>query len=454
MRSADRSIPANPANRFFRQPRSVADPLISARIRRTQRTALVLLTISGMINYVDRATLAVGLPLIRHDLGLSLAQSGILSSAFLWAYAVCQMPAGALVDRLGARFMLSAGLGLWSLAQILGGMVGSFWQFVVARILLGVGESPQFPSCVRVVGDWFHQRERGSATGVWNCSSTLGTAIALPLLTFFMLSLGWRWMFAIMGLAGLAVAVVIYWLHRDPGQKPSLTGAERQYLAHEETAAPRVTWRAWRGLFRFPTVWGMIAGYSGANYCIWIYTAWLPQYLEIQFHVTVAKTGWIGSIPFLCGAAGSIITGRFCDCLLRRGFSPIASRKIPLITSLVGVAFFTLLAARASTAVLAITYISASLFLLYGAVCAAWTMATVVAPVAYAASISSIQNFFGYIAAALAPTITGIVAARTGSFQPALLFGAFVALSGAIVHFLLVRQPLALRPELLSERRE
>jgi sugar phosphate permease len=423
--------------------------VVPKRIRRIQRTALVLLVAGGMISYVDRATLAVGLPLIRKDLRLSLAESGILSSAFLWAYAFCQLPAGVLVDRLGARRLLATGMGLWSLAQILGGLVGSFGQFIGARFLLGVGESPQSPGCARVVADWFHQRERGSATGIWNCSSTLGTATALPLLTFLMLHLGWRWMFAVMGMAGLAIALVLHLLHRDPRQVP-LTVAERRALAHEPDGAPRVTWKAWRALYRFRTLWGMIAGYAGANYCIWIYTAWLPQYLEIQYHVTVARTGWIGSIPFLCGAAGSIVTGRACDLLLRRGFSPIASRQLPMVVCLLGVALSILLTTRATSTGVAVACISVSLFLVYGAACCAWTMATAVAPVAYTASISSIQNFFGYLAAALGPTITGFIAAKTGSFQPALLVGAAVAVAGAFLQLVLVRAPLPLAAEPLS----
>jgi sugar phosphate permease len=432
----------------------MTDLTVSPRIKRIQRVALVLLIIGGMINYVDRATLAVGLPYIRRDLGLSLTASGILSSAFLWAYAFFQLPAGALIDRLGARCMLSAGLGLWSLAQILGGLVGNLGQFIVARVLLGAGESPQFPSSVRVVADWFPQKRRGSATGVWNCSSTLGTAISLPVLTFLMLSLGWRWMFAIMGLLGLVVALIIFRVHRNPGQVALLTPAERHYLDDGQPNRPRVTWKIWKSLFRFRTIWGMIFGFSATNYCIWIFTAWLPQYLEIQFHVTVARTGWIGSIPFLCGAAGSIITGRICDRLLHRGFSPIASRKIPMVVALVGVALFTLLASRASSTAEAIACISASMFLLYGAACMAWTITTAVAPAAYAASVGSIQNFFSYFAAATAPTITGYIAARTGSFQPALLFGAGVAILGAILYLILVREPLLLRTDSLSAQAE
>ena len=140
----------------------------SSRIWRIQRTALLLLLISGVINYIDRASLAVGLPLIRQDLGISVAHSGVLLSAFLCAYAICQLPTGAAVDRFGARLLISTGLAVWSLAQTLGGLVSRFWQFMAVRALLGLGESPQFPSCARVVADWFAPRDRGLATGVWN----------------------------------------------------------------------------------------------------------------------------------------------------------------------------------------------------------------------------------------------------------------------------------------------
>ena len=161
-----------------------------------------MLVVAGVINYVDRATLAVANPLIRADLGLSIADMGYLLSAFLWAYAFSQLPTGAMVDRLGPRLLLTLGLSLWSLAQVLGGLVRGFGEFFGARVLLGIGEAPQFPTCARVVRDWFNPRDRGLATGIFNCASSLGTAIAVPLLTFLMLNFGWRTMFMIMGVAG------------------------------------------------------------------------------------------------------------------------------------------------------------------------------------------------------------------------------------------------------------
>src|SRR3954447_9770257 len=188
----------------------------SPRIKRIQRTALALLLLSGIVNYIDRATLAVANPLIREELGLSIADMGYLLSAFLWAYAFAQLPTGAMVDRLGPRLLLTLGLGLWSFAQLLGGLVRGFGQFFGARVLLGIGEAPQFPTGARVARDWFNPRDRGLATGIFNSASSLGTAIAVPLLTFLMLSLGWRTMFVVMGVAGLVVAAVWYLVYRNP----------------------------------------------------------------------------------------------------------------------------------------------------------------------------------------------------------------------------------------------
>jgi sugar phosphate permease len=95
-----------------------------SRITRVQVSALVLLVIAGTLNYVDRAALSIANPLIREELGLSIADMGLLLSAFLWAYAFSQLPGGALTDRLGPRQLLDPGLFVWSLAQAAAGLVG------------------------------------------------------------------------------------------------------------------------------------------------------------------------------------------------------------------------------------------------------------------------------------------------------------------------------------------
>jgi sugar phosphate permease len=413
------------------------------RLKWVQRVALALLVVAGVVNYIDRATLAVANPLIREELGLSIADMGYLLSAFLWAYAFSQLPTGAMVDRLGPRILLTMGLSLWSLAQLLGGLVQNFGQFFGARVLLGVGEAPQFPTGARVVRDWFNQRDRGLATGVFNCASSLGTAIAAPLLTYLMLSFGWRVMFVVMGVAGLIVAALWGVLYRNPDEV-ALTPQENSYRTQGDPPGQRtkVTFREWKLLFRFRTTWGMIFGYFGCIYLTWIYTAWLPGYLEIERHMSVKYTGWAAAIPFAWGVVGGVLGGYIADILVRRGVEPLRSRRYPAAIALLGTAVCTVAAAYVSSNALAITFISISLFLVYMTSTCAWALSSVAVPTNCTASIGAVQNFGGYLGGALAPTVTGLIVQNTGSFVPALVVGSLIGAVSAGCYLFVVDQPI------------
>ena len=301
----------------------------------------------------------------------------------------------------------------------------SFGEFFGARVLLGIGEAPQFPTCARVVRDWFNPRDRGLATGIFNCASSLGTAIAVPLLTFLMLSFGWRTMFMIMGVAGLAMAAIWYLVYRNPTEV-ALTPEENVYRTQGDPPGQRtkVTLREWKQLFRFRTTWGMILGYFGCIYLTWIYTAWLPGYLEIERHMSVKFTGLAAAVPFAWGVVGGVLGGYSSDILVRRGVSPVKSRRYPAAIALLGTAACTVAAAYVSSNALAIAFISASLFLVYVTSTCAWALSSVAAPTNCTASIGAMQNFGGYLGGALAPTVTGLIVQQTGSFVPALVVGA------------------------------
>jgi sugar phosphate permease len=413
------------------------------RLKWIQRTALAMLVVAGVVNYIDRATLAVANPLIRDELGLSIADMGYLLSAFLWAYAFAQLPTGAMVDRLGPRILLACGLSLWSLAQLLGGLVRNFGEFFGARVLLGIGEAPQFPTGARVARDWFNQRDRGLATGIFNCASSLGTAIAVPLLTFLMLSFGWRTMFVIMGVAGLIVAAVWYVVYRNPSDV-ALTAEETSYRTQGDPPGQRtrVTLREWKSLFRFRTTWGMVFGYFGCIYLTWIYTAWLPGYLEIERHMSVKYTGWAAAVPFACGVVGGVLGGYIADILVRRGVEPLKSRRYPAAIALLGTAVCTVAAAYVSSNALAIAFISISLFLVYVTSTCAWALSSVAVPTNCTASIGAVQNFGGYLGGALAPTVTGLIVQHTGSFVPALVVGSLIGAVSAGCYLFVVDQPI------------
>ena len=180
----------------------------SARIISIQQWSIALLVTGGALNYVDRATLSVANKLIQGELGIPVAKMGLLLSAFLWAYALAQLPVGGLIDRFGPRKLLGLGLFSWSIAQAAGGLVRSFGIFIIARVALGVGEAPLFPGGARVVRDWFGVRAARLCHGTLPVGIVIGNFIAVPLLTFLMLRFSWRWMFLIVGVAGVVMAGV------------------------------------------------------------------------------------------------------------------------------------------------------------------------------------------------------------------------------------------------------
>jgi MFS family permease len=418
---------------------------VTPRLRSIQRVAVGMLLLTGAVNYIDRVALAIANPLIRQDLHLSIAEMGVLLSIFLWTYCFAQLPVGFAIDRVGPRLLLGLGAVIWSVAQVMAGFVTSMFQFALTRVLLGIGEAPQFPLDAKVVRTWFNVRDRGTPTGIFNSASTLGPAIAPPLLTVLMLEFGWRWMFVIVGLAGIVVGVVWWAIYRDPAAC-DLNEQEQHYLAHgeDDTRGGRVTFAEWKSLFGYRTTWGMIFGNFGNGYMIWLYAAWLPGYLEIQRHISIPHTGWVAAIPYVFGVIGSLFGGWGADRLMHRGFSPINSRKLPIILGMFGASACTIFAALVPSNAAAVAAISVAVFTGNLAGATIWALAVVAAPSKGVASLGSMQNFGGFLGGALAPMLTGFIVQATHSFVPALILSAVVSILSALVYLVVVQEPVVL----------
>jgi len=418
----------------------------TARLKRIQTMALALLVLSGLINYLDRSTLSIANGAVSAEMGLSASEMGLLLSAFSLPYAFAQLPMGALLDRLGARVTLGFGMLLWSVAQLAGGLVRSLNQFFIARLLLGVGEAPQFPAGAKVFSDWFAMKERGRPTGIFVASTTIAPALAPPILTGLMFTFGWRGMFIIMGVAGILIALAWTMIYRDR-RDVALTPGEIAWLDDGQPPDDRaMTAAEWRALFRQRTTWGLIFGFMGVIYMVWLYLTWLPAYLEKERGLPLATAGWVMIIPYLAGTLGQLSSGWLADHLLARGLQPINSRRLPLLVGLVCAALFTIPAAYTPSLTLAIACISGAMYFINLASGSSWALVSVAAPRRLVASLGSLQNFGGYLGGSLAPVITGVIVDRTGSFVYALVIAAGVALAGAVAYLVLVRDPIADTP--------
>jgi len=418
---------------------------ISPGLRHAQWVAVGLCTIAIALNYIDRSTLAIGNVMIRQDFAISATGIGALQSAWSIAFAMAQLPIGLMVDRVGSRKLLGWALILWSLAQAAGGLLGGYMQFLWTRVALGVFESPAFPASVRTVANWFHPKDRGRPTGLYTIGGDLGRIIGTPLLTALMLIFGWRAMFVVMGGIGVLSAGAWVFLYRDPNDI-NLTDVDRSYLAASRLGKPNtvVTILEWKQLFGFRSMWGMILGAFCSGYAIWMYGTWLPAYLEMQHHVTIAKTGFLAMIPLVCSIVGSICGGYTTDLLAHRGMGIVASRKLPAACGYVAAAVFCGVAAIGGDLVVALSCISTSMFFLSFAQSGKWTLITAIAPQSYAASVASIQNFGSYLGGTVSPLATGMVVDATGSFSLALGIGAGIMVMAALLYSIVVRDPITL----------
>ena len=399
-------------------------------IRAVQRRSVLLLVAAALLNYMDRSALSIANPLIRKDLGISVAQMGVLLSAFLWVYALAQLPVGALLDRIRPRKSLGVGLVLWSAAQALAGLVSGLGPFVAARALLGLGEAPMFPTAAAVVRDWFPAHRRSGPTGVWNSASAMAQAIAPPALTLLMAAVGWRSMFVTLGLVGFLLAGLWALAYRD----------RRRHVARAQATISGGGLADWSRLFRQRMTWGLMAGNFGVIYVLWLYSTWLPGYLELERGLSIRSAGLLTAVPFALSVIGSVAAGVLADRLAPRTGSPLKLQKAIVAASLVGMGLFTFAAAHAATVGGAMTAISAALFCDGCATCIAWAMVTSAAPKGFVGALGGIQNFAGYLGGALAPMVTGFIVQATGRFTMAMVVGAVIAFLSAASYLLVVPQ--------------
>jgi MFS family permease len=431
--------------------RGSCDPKDAIRPRgHNLRWAVVLmLTFVGITNYLDRSNLSVAAPLIMKDMGINNASMGLLLSAFVWSYGLASLPVGWAIDRFGAKACLAWAAGLWSFISMATGLARSSLEFVGLRILLGVTESPVYPAALKITNDWFPEREKAQATGVFLLATKLGLALAPPITTFLMLTVGWRWMFAAMGSFGLVGLWGLLIIHREPEKHPRLDPAEFQYIrAGQQTSTvllEPLAAREWIGLFRYPTTWALVAGAFCSQYVFWFYVTWLPTYLQNGQGLSFKEAGIIASLPYLAGAIAVLVGGKISDSLIAKGVSPLAARKncVSVACLLTAAAMF--VTAHSSSVTWAVVSLTIGMFTFSLQSASFWILAAdVLETRKFVGSIASIQNSGGFIGGALAPIVTGVVIDLSKSFTLALLIAGCLLIVAAAIYGLVLQKRIPL----------
>ena len=411
-------------------------------------TIIGWLIVGGIINYLDRAVLSIAAPSMIADLGLSRTDIGLMGTVFAWTYAVMQLPAGWLIDRLGAKRIFTGAMALWSAATVMTGAVTAFPALLASRVVLGIGEAPCFPVFAKLTSVWFPRAERSLAAGLWDSSSKFGPAIAPVVLVGLLAAFGWRPLFFIAGGLGLLYAVAFAVFYRDPERESRLGQAERAMIAaggglvEQRASVPLATWAA---LFRTGTVWSMIGGYF-CTIWIWnIFLVFLPLFLIDRFHLSLSQLGLYAAIPWLGGAVGEIASGYLGKQMVDWGIaSPIDTKRRTILVAALFTAVLVAFLPMAQSIGTAIALMTAALFLISAITGSAWALSADVAPPGMTASVGAIQNFGGYFGGALSPALCGFIVDRTGSYALAFWSGAIIAAGAAGFYMLGVRRVIRL----------
>lgn len=404
---------------------------------------ILILLMAAIINYLDRANLSIANTTIAKEFGFSQTEMGLLLSAFLWPYALANLPAGWLVDRFGPKKMFSYGVGLWSTFTVLAGFVNGYSMFYALRVLLGISESPFFTSGIKITHRWFSDKERALPTSIINTGSQIANAVAPPILTILLLTLGWRGMFIAIGLAGIPLLLVWLKFYRNPTEhEEKEIHANSQLQQHLMSNSNGNNKASWGALFRHKTTWFMVIGNFSIMFTIWVYLTWLPGYLEKSLGFSLKQTGWLAAIPFFAGILGVLCGGTISDRFIRRGVKTITARKVPIVAGAALAACFVAPIPFVHSTTLSIVLLSIGYFFSQLPQGVIWTLASDVAPKEQVASLGAIQNFGGFLGAACAPIVTGIILDATGQFTNVFFLGASLLMLGALSYGLFVKNPI------------
>jgi MFS transporter, ACS family, D-galactonate transporter len=403
---------------------------------------LALLFVGVVINYLDRANLALALPVIGVDLHLDAVQKGLILSAFGWSYVLMQIPGGIIIDRFGPRLTFAVSLFTWSVITMLQGLARNAAVLIGMRVALGITEAPAFPMNSRVVGTWFPSHERGLAIGVYTAGEFGGLAIFAPVLAIILSNWGWPAMFAICGGIGVLFAVVWFFAYRDPKQSRRVNQAEIDYiregggLVETVAASRRFSWADVVELLSHRQLWGIYIGQFAVGVTLWFFLTWFPSYLVTARHLSILHAGFYASIPYISAMLGVLFGGAFSDGLVRRGVSVGVARKTPVILGLLGAS--TIMVANYISDINVVIAVMAVAFFCQGMSNMSWTLVSEMAPRELQGLTGAVFNFFANVPSFVTPLVIGFILAATNSFNGALIFVTVVDLIGVLSYIFVI----------------
>ena len=282
-----------------------------------------------VINYIDRMTISVLAPVITEDLGLSNTEFGAISVWFLIAYTLSQGVSGKVFDRFGTKLGFVFSVVLWSIAAMLHAFATGITSLSAFRFLLGIGEAGNFPGAAKVAAEWFPQKDRAFAQGIFNSGVALGSIVAPPLIVWLQLAYGWKTTFVATGALGFVW--LVFWLlfYYPRSEHKWLTPQENEYIeageVQETSSAKSISYA---DLLKYKETWAIVLARFLVDPVWWLYIVWLPKYLFDARGFDLKQIGMFAWFPYVAAGVGSLFGGWLAKYLIGRGWSVDKTRKV------------------------------------------------------------------------------------------------------------------------------
>lgn len=284
---------------------------------RKRPIVLGFLFLLSIITYIDRVCISVAGPQMQKDLDISPEKWGWVVAAFAIAYALFEIPTGAMGDRVGPRKTLSRIVLWWSAFTTLTGVVSSFPLLLGVRFLFGAGEAGAYPNSSATISRWFPAVERARAHGVVWMASRIGGAISPLLVIPIQVAYGWRASFLVFGILGVGwTAAWYFWFRDNPRDKPGVTAAEIEEIGVPKEAAHHGL--PWGQALRSANLWWIMLMYHTYCWGSFFYLSWLHTFLVKGRgfdNADVLKYSWL---PFAFGGTANFLGGVVSDRLVKR----------------------------------------------------------------------------------------------------------------------------------------
>jgi MFS family permease len=324
-----------------------------------------------------------------------------------------------LADRVGAKFVLAAGVAIWSIATFSTGLAGGFLSLLALRVLLGVGESAAFPCASKVIAQSVPVPRLGLANGILSCGYLIGPAVGTFLGGTLMIFFGWRIVFLVFGAASL----LWLWPWRR-AEIPAIPVTDTS--ARTAPAAP-----SFLRILRERSLWGASIGHFASNYTYYFILSWLPYYLVKSRGFSLAAMVGTTSLAYAVNAASALAMGWLADRWIRDGGSPTRIYKWIMAANHVAgflcIGAIPFLGAPAAIAALFVFQIASG-----ASYPGLFAIPQIIAGPGAAARWVGVQNACGNAAGLVAPMLAGWLARNSGSFDSAFALAAGVNLAGLV----------------------